>query len=105
MQFFSRYNPVVVPEMNYGRPEIPGANPYRLGAGDNSVYMYEKFGAEPDPSLFQNFLNQKDTIRLDPTKLQIPEPNQGIKSFPGYTPTMLPGERDRFILRGGFGVT
>ena len=105
MQFFTRGNPVVIPEMNYGVQEIPGANPYKLGMGDNRVYMYEKFGPEPDPTLFQNFLNNRDVIRLNPNQLQIPEPSQGLKNRPGYTPTILPGLRDHIILGGGFGVT
>jgi hypothetical protein len=105
MQFFSRYNPVVVPEMNYGRPEIPGVNPYKLGSGDDVVNQYERFGPEPDPSLFQDFLNEQSVIRLDPRKLQIPEPSSSFKSFPGYSPSVLPGAIDSMILRGGFGVS
>jgi len=96
---------MVVPEMEYGVPEIFRADPYQLGSGAGAVELYDRFGPEPDFKLFQDFLNNQDVIRLDPTKLKIPEPSQQFRSFPGFTPTMLPGARDRFILQGGFGVT
>ena len=105
MQFFTRGNPVVIPEMNYGAPEVRGANPYKLGMGIDKVGMYERFGPEPDPMLFQNFLNNQDVIRLNTRQLQIPPPNPRFKQAPGYTPTILPRAVDSIILGGGFGVT
>ena len=96
---------MIIPEMQYGVPEIFRADPYQLGSGSDAVDLYDRFGLEPDPNLFQDFLNNQDVIRLDPTKLKIPEPSQQFKSIPGYTPTVLPGLRDQFILKGGFGVT
>jgi len=105
VQFFSRDNPTITPRMDYGVPEIFRADPYQLGSHGGAVELYDRFGPEPDFKLFQDFLNNKDSIRLDPRKLQIPEPSQQFKSFPGFTPTILPGVIDRFILQGGFGVT
>lgn len=105
MQFFTRGNPIVIPEMNYGAPEVRGANPYKLGMGIDQADMYERFGPEPDPMLFQNFLNNQDVIRLNTRQLQIPPPSPGFKRDPRYNPTMLPGIIDSMVLRGGFGVT
>ena len=105
MQYFKQYGATITPEMNYGVPEILGANPYKLGMGDGSVFFHDKYGPEPDPALFQNLLNNQNTFKLDPRTLTIPDPHPNFKKQPGYNPTMLPGFIDGGIMRGYFGVT
>ena len=91
--------------MNYGVGELSRVNPPTLGMGIGSVDFHNKFGPEPDPLLFQNYLNNPNAIKIDTRTLQIPEPSLNWKQQPGYTPTQLPGDVDNFILRGYFGVT
>jgi hypothetical protein len=105
VQYFSKYGATITPAMNYGVAELPRINPPTLGMGIDAVDFHQRFGPEPNPAIFENFLNKQNTIRLNTKDLKIPEPSSTWKQEPGYTPTQIPGEINKAILQGYLGVT